>query len=273
LSENDHFALPRAAAGVHSAHFEQAWLAMTYCVGIQVHDGLVMVSDSRTNAGVDQVSTYSKLWSLGVPGERQFMICSAGNLATTQAVLNEVKRHAKEGLETSLMTVASLSEAAAYLGSLSVEEQKKHAAAAEDSGGLFSSSFIIAGEVAGAEAGLYMVYPEGNYIPSSAQAPFLQIGETKYGKPILDRVISSGTDLNHAALCALVSMDATMRSNLSVGPPIELTIYRSGSLQPGRYTSFAEDSEYFRLISKTWDQLMKESFDRLPPIPGGDGDT
>lgn len=246
---------------------------MTYCVGIHVHDGLVMVSDSRTNAGVDQVSTYSKMWSVGIPGERQFMICSAGNLATTQAVLDEVKRHAKEGLLPSLMTVTNLAEAAAYLGSLSVQEQKKYAEISQDSGALFSSSFIIAGEVEGSECGLYLVYPEGNYIPSSTQAPFLQIGETKYGKPILDRVISSQTELNHAALCALVSMDGTMRSNLTVGPPIELTIYRSGSLQPGRYTSFSEASDYLRDLSKTWNRLMQESFDQLPPIPHGEGDN
>lgn len=245
---------------------------MTYCVGIQVDDGLVMVSDSRTNAGVDQVSTYSKMWSVGVPGERQFMICSAGNLATTQAVLNEVKRHAKSGLESSLLTVSSIAEAAAYLGNLSVQEQKKHAEAAPDSSSLFSSSFIIAGEVAGSESGLFLVYPEGNYIPGSTQAPFLQIGETKYGKPILDRVISSGTGLDRAALCALISMEATMRSNLTVGPPVELSIYEAGSLQPGRYTSFSEDSDYFRELSRAWNRLLQESFDRLPPIPHGEGD-
>ena len=242
---------------------------MTYCVGIQVNDGLVMVSDSRTNAGVDQVSTYSKMWSVGVPGERQFIICSAGNLATTQAVLNEVKRHAKDQAETSLMTVANLADAAAYVGSLSVQEQKKHAEQSPDSvsNQMFSSSFIIAGEVDGSECGLYMVYPEGNYIASSAQAPFLQIGEIKYGKPILDRVISGNTDLNRAALCALVSMDGTMRSNLTVGPPIELCIYNTGSLQPPRYTSFNEDSEYLRQLGKTWNKLLGQAFDQLPAIP------
>ncbi len=242
---------------------------MTYCVGIQVNDGIVMVSDSRTNAGVDQVSTYSKMWSVGVPGERQFMICSAGNLATTQAVLNEVKHHAKEGAETSLMTVSSLANAAAYVGTLSVQEQKKHAEQNADSGGsqMFSSSFIIAGEVEGSEYGLYMVYPEGNYIASSAQAPFLQIGEIKYGKPILDRVINSSTDLNHAALCALVSMDGTMRSNLTVGPPIELSIYSAGSLQPPRYISFDEESDYLRQLGKSWNKLLGQAFDQLPAVP------
>jgi putative proteasome-type protease len=242
---------------------------MTYCVGIQVNDGLVMVSDSRTNAGVDQVGTYSKMWSVGVPGERQFMISSAGNLATTQAVLNQVKRDARDGAETSLMTVTSLSRAAEYLGNLSVQEQKKHADLAQDATGnqLFSSSFIVAGEVAESECGLYMVYPEGNYIASSTQAPYLQIGETKYGKPILDRVIHSGTDLNHAALCGLVSMDATMRSNLTVGPPIELSVYSAGSLQPPVYHVFSEESEYLRLLAKTWNKLMQESFDQLPTIP------
>jgi putative proteasome-type protease len=132
---------------------------------------------------------------------------------------------------------------------------------------MFSSSFIIAGEVAGSECGLYMVYPEGNYIASSAQAPFLQIGEIKYGKPILDRVISGQTDISHAALCALVSMDATMRSNLTVGPPIELAIYRTGSLQPPQYISFSEDSDYLHQLAKSWNKQMEEAFAKLPPIP------
>jgi putative proteasome-type protease len=242
---------------------------VTYCVGIQVNEGLVMVSDSRTNAGVDQVSTYSKMWTVGIPGERQFMISSAGNLATTQAVLNEVKRHARERAETSLMTVSSLTQAADYLGALSVQEQRKHAEQSKDPAGgqMFSSSFIIAGEVENSECGLYMVYPEGNYIATSTQAPFLQIGEIKYGKPILDRVISGHTHINHAALCALVSMDATMRSNLTVGPPIELAIYRAGSLQPPQYISFSEDSAYLRELGKTWNKYMEEAFAKLPPIP------
>jgi putative proteasome-type protease len=184
-------------------------------------------------------------------------------------VLNEVKKHAKERAETSLLTVPGVAEAAAYVGSLSIQEQKKHAEQNLDSGGkqIFSSSFIIAGEVNGSECGLYLVYPEGNYIASSAQAPFLQIGETKYGKPILDRVINSNTGLNHAALCALVSMDGTMRSNLTVGPPIELCIYNAGSLQPPRYISFGEESEYLRQLSKSWNRLLGEAFDQLPPIP------
>lgn len=242
---------------------------MTYCVGVHVQEGLVMVSDSRTNAGVDQISTYSKMWTIGVPGERQFIICSAGNLATTQAVLNEVKRHSQEGAETSLMTVASLTQAAAHLGSLSVLEQRKHINQTQNPAGaqMFSSSFIIAGQIAGSDPELYLVYPEGNYIASSTQAPFLQIGEIKYGKPILDRVISTKTDLNQAALCALVSMDGTMRSNLTVGPPIEMVIYTTGSLQPGRYHSFGEDSEYLRKLGKTWNKLLEESFQKLPPIP------
>jgi putative proteasome-type protease len=234
---------------------------LTYCIGIGVQDGLVFVSDSRTNAGVDQISTYSKMRAYGVPGERQFMICSAGNLATTQGVIAHIERDLRDGAAVNLLTVPNVSEAASYVGELSREQQAK-----TGGGHVFEASFLVGGEIAGGNCRLMLVYAEGNHIASSRQTPYLQIGESKYGKPMLDRIIAIDTPLERAALCALISMDATMRSNVTVGPPIELNVYTAGSLQPGRNTSFGEDSAYLRRLKKHWDRAVHDAFDRLPAI-------
>jgi len=222
-----------------------------------------MVSDSRTSAGVDNISTYSKMWRYGIPGERQFVICSAGNLATTQAVITQLEADIAKDVKESLNTVATMPEAAAYLGRLNVKAQRGNTGG----GPLFECTFLIAGEILGSSNGLFMVYSEGNYIAASNQKPFLQIGEAKYGKPILDRVVVLETPVESAALCALVSMDATIRSNLTVGPPIELCILESGTLQPGYYMSYAEDDVFLRQLRTSWDDLMKDAFQRLEPLP------
>lgn len=235
---------------------------MTYCLGIKINQGIVMVSDSRTNAGVDNVNTYSKMWHFGEPGKRQIVVCSAGNLATTQAVITQIELDIATSSATNLMSVRSLAEAASYIGRLNVETQKTHAA----TGVVFSSTFLVAGEIIGSKNELYMIYPEGNYIASSTQQPYLQIGETKYGKPILDRVIQSDTQLEQAALCGLVSMDAAMRSNLTVGPPIEVFMLPAGSTQAGQYIVFEEDNSYLRELRIAWNQQMREAFNHLQPI-------
>ncbi|MDH3509114.1 MAG: peptidase [Gammaproteobacteria bacterium] len=235
---------------------------MTYCVGICVRSGLVFASDSRTNAGVDSVSEYSKMYSFGVPGERQFTICTAGNLATTQGVIAQIERDIRNEVETNLMTVRSVADAATYVGALSVAQQEKHTGG----GPVFEASFLLGGEVLGSKCRLLMIYPAGNYIESSAQTPYLQVGESKYGKPILDRVITTSTPLEEAALCALVSMESTIRSNLTVGPPVELQVYQAGGLLPGQYTSFTADSTYWRKLKKSWNAELRSAFSRLPPV-------
>lgn len=234
---------------------------MTYCLAIHVHAGLVLVSDSRTNAGVDSVSTHSKMRTWGSPGDRQFVICCSGNLATTQGVFAQIDRDIHERAAQNLFTANTVHEAAGYVGRLSRREQEK-----TGGGPVFEASFLVGGEVLGATCRSYMVYPEGNFIESSNQVPYLQIGESKYGKPILDRVITMDTPLEQAALCALVSMDGTMRSNITVGPPIELIAYRAGSLQPGRYKRYEEDDDYLRLIKRSWNKEIKIAFARLPEI-------
>jgi hypothetical protein len=162
---------------------------MTYCVAIKLDDGLVFASDSRTNAGVDQVSTYSKMHTFETEGDRIFVVLTAGNLATTQAVVNRLKRDMEEGVEGSFADVAHMSDAAEYLGRVNREEQEKHSEALSKSGIVAEATLIIGGQIQGSEPEIYRVYPQGNYITTSQHTPFLQIGESKYGKPILDRII------------------------------------------------------------------------------------
>jgi putative proteasome-type protease len=233
---------------------------MTYCVAISVDAGMVFCSDSRTNAGIDQVSTYSKMFRFGLDGERIFVILSSGNLATTQATISRVKRDIRQQAETSLLTVDTMNEAAAYLGGVSRAEQDKH------QGSGFEASFIIGGQIGSRKQKIVLVYPEGNYISSSRDTPYLQIGESKYGKPILDRILEPALDLDTCALCALVSMDSTMRSNISVGPPIETLIYQSGSLTLPEPLKFQEDSEFLRELKRNWDQRLKDAFRQMPPF-------
>jgi len=235
---------------------------VTYCVAVSVDDGLVFVSDSRTNAGVDNISTYSKMAAFGVPGERQFVICSAGNLATTQAVIAQIEKDIANNAPVNLYNVARMSDAAAYVGELSVAQQRK----STTEGNAFAASFLVGGEIANARCRVFLVYPEGNYIGTSAPTPFLQIGEVKYGKPILDRAITANSTLDEAAMCAILSMDATMRSNVTVGPPVELTVYKRGSLMPGRYVCFGEDSAYLRELRMSWNKTLRESVSKQPPI-------
>jgi putative proteasome-type protease len=234
---------------------------VTYCAAITVEDGLVFISDSRTNAGVDNISTYSKMNAFGVPGERQIVICSAGNLATSQAVMLQVERDIEDNTEKSLYNFSRMSDIARYIGELSVKERLP------GEGAQYGATFLVGGEIANARCRVFMVYPEGNFIASSRQTPFLQIGEVKYGKPILDRVINASTELEEAALCALLSMDATTRSNMTVGPPVELYIYKKGTLQPGRYVCFGEEDEFLRILRRAWNDSITQAFRKMPKIP------
>jgi len=238
---------------------------MTYCLGIRINEGIVMASDSRTNAGVDYVRTASKMFQFTWEGERVITILTSGNLATSQFVINAIQRDLNENHKGfNLKTAKHLFDIASYIGDLSQEEQSKHEAAVEKSGGSAAASFILGGEIAGQAHELYMIYPEGNYILSSDESPFLQIGETKYGKPIMDRIISMDTSLNDAARCALVSLDSTMRSNISVGPPLELSLYTAGSLMTPRHVSYKLASPLYKSLQKRWNEGLHRAFLRLP---------
>jgi putative proteasome-type protease len=235
---------------------------MTYCCAISVDAGIVFCSDSRTNAGVDQVSTYSKMFTFEKANDRKFVVLAAGNLATTQATLAQLKKDIRQNSEISLNTVATIGDAADYVGDVSRSMQGKHST----NGPSYEASFLLGGQIEGSHHRVVMIYPEGNHITSSKDTPYLQIGESKYGKPILDRIIQLDTTLETAALCALVSMDSTMRSNLTVGPPIEMMIYQSGSFVLNNYHRFEDDDEYLRELKKSWDSRLKEAFHQLPPL-------
>lgn len=239
---------------------------MTYCVAVAVEAGLVFVSDSRTNAGVDQVATYSKMHFFGRDGDRQLVLLSSGNLATTQAVLAQIKRDVNEGESTSLMTVDGVGDAADYLGTVLLEQHQRHGAAVAAAGFTADASFIIGGQVGSRTPKVYLVYPQGNYITTSEHTPFLQIGEAKYGKPVLDRVIRPELSLEEVARCALVSMDSTMRSNATVGPPIEVCAYRRDSLRLLDYRKLDEDDVYLVELRRTWGESIVRAFEALPEI-------
>lgn len=240
---------------------------MTYCLAITCDKGLIFCSDSRTNAGVDQVSTFSKMYRLLGDGERMVTILSAGNLATTQAVIRQLRRDLDGSAARSLKTMDTLADAAEYVGEISLEQQRKHRIASE---GSFKpdASFILGGQIPGREPQIFQIYAEGNHIRATLETPYLQIGEVKYGKPILDRIIGAGTPLEDAARCALVSMDSTMRSNITVGPPIELLIYEAGSLREGRYIALREDDPYLRELRLCWQESLRSAFEELPRLPG-----
>lgn len=235
---------------------------MTYCVAVAVQSGIVFCSDSRTNAGVDQVSTYSKMNQFGKPGERQIVILTSGNLATTQAVIHQLKKDIDDKASLTLLNAQNLDDVADYLGQVSVVQQQKYG----QNGNNYEATFLIGGQIAGKPPRVMMVYPQGNYITTSKDTPFLQIGESKYGKPILDRIIEPNTSLETATLCALVSMDSTMRSNLTVGPPIEVAIYEANSLLMCRHHRLEQDSDYLRDLKRAWDERLKDAFRSLPPL-------
>ncbi len=242
------------------------WIHMTYCVAVSVKEGLVFCSDSRTSAGVDQIRSYSKMHRFSAPGERQLVMMTAGNLATSQAILRQIAKDIKNDAKRNLLNLDGIIEVANYVGEMSVAQQEKF----QDSKGAFEVSIILGGQIKGAKPRIVLIYPEGNNITSSDDTPYLQIGESKYGKPILDRILTSSTKLETAALCTLVSMDSTIRSNLTVGPPVELTLYKTDSLELFKRQRFKEDSEYFRHLHKAWDQHLKEAFTRLPPLAWAD---
>ncbi|MDH3379893.1 MAG: peptidase [Gammaproteobacteria bacterium] len=237
---------------------------MTYCLAIKVRDGLVFASDSRSHAGMDHLSVYSKMFTFGIEGQRVFAVLASGNLATTQAVISRIEIDIKKKAPLSLYTAESTTEAAEYIGGLSLAQQKKHRRNGP-AGEKFdnSASFIFGGQMAGREPRIFMIYPEGNFIAATLATPYLQIGEVKYGKPLLDRIITQNTGLEEAALTAMVSMDSTMRSNATVGPPIEVLIYAKDRLEFDHRFIFNADNPYLLELKTAWDQKIKEAFSEL----------
>lgn len=240
---------------------------MTYCLAISVDQGLVFASDSRTNAGADQISTYSKMHRFSANGERTFVLLSAGNLATTQSVVAAIERDIRVEAKRNLMNVEDLAAAAEYIGGISADEQRKHRSGLPSDGFQPEASFILGGQVRGGPPGIEHIYPEGNFVRASASTPFLQIGEVKYGKPILDRIIGHDTSLDAALKCALVSMDSTMRSNATVGPPVEYLVYQADTFARGTHDVLEEDAPYLLELRHAWSDNIRIAFDGLPSAP------
>ena len=241
---------------------------MTYCLALRLDEGLIFLADTRTNAGIDNVGTYRKLHVLRPAPDRVFVLESAGNLATTQEVLDRIDRDlAAPGDHESLATVGHLFEAALYVGRLSQEVVQRHRAGLSAVGADATASFILGGQIAGDRPDILLVYPEGNYIRASDERPFLQIGESKYGKFMLELAVHAKVDMESAVKVALSSMLSTARANLSVGPPYDLGVYRNGSLELLEHR-IGDDSPYLRELQDVWVGLLTEAIEQLPPVPG-----
>jgi len=240
---------------------------MTYCVAIKLKAGLVFLSDSRTNAGLDQISTFRKMIVYEKPGERFMVLLSAGNLSISQSVreilqVEKLKDHPDdEGI--TIWNAKSMFDAARVLGAAIRRVYERDAAALKQSGVDFNVSLVFGGQIQGEAMRLFQVYSPGNFIEATPETPYFQIGESKYGKPVLDRVITPDTPLDEAAKCALVSMDSTLKSNLSVGLPLDMVVYEVDQLQSDKVVCIDENNPYFRMLHDTWGHKLREVFDSI----------
>ena len=239
---------------------------MTYCLGIMLDDGIVFCADSRTHAGVDNISTFRKLHVFETPGERLIVVLSAGNLATSQAVITQMEEGLDGGgADDTLFKVPTMYEAAKLVG----QAVRSAQAATEDDNPAaqdtdFSASFIVGGQIKGRRMRLFQVYSAGNFIEATDDTAYLQIGEAKYGKPILQRVVAGDMGLMGAAKCALVSMDSTIRSNVSVAPPLDILIYQKDTMLTATPHRITEDDPYFQMVSNQWGEGLRRLYDELP---------
>ena len=242
---------------------------MTYCCGILVHDGLVMIADTRTNAGLDNISVFRKLHSFAVPGERAFAIASAGNLSVTQSVLSLLE----EGLENpsgareTLMNAPTMFQAAQRVGRAIRHVNAQDGSALAAANLQFDVSLLLGGQIAGEPPHLYMVYAAGNFIECTTDTPYLQIGEHKYGKPVLDRAITFDMDLYDALKVGLVSVDSTMRSNLSVGMPIDVVVVRRDACAAELIHRIEPGEPYFADLRERWSAALRAAHANIPPVP------
>jgi len=235
---------------------------MTYCIGINVNEGMVFASDSRTNAGLDNINVYTKMLNYAV-GDRNLVIVTSGNLATSQAVFGSIKKDLEVSNPiTSLNTCETLEEVANYIGSLTVKHSSPQGINEEVL--QLGSSYIVGGQIKNQKSEIYLVYPQGNYIRPSEARPYLIIGEINYGKPILDRVLKPDITLGDAARCALISMDSTIKSDLRVGPPIDFVVYKKGLIQPIYQNKFEINDPEYSSITDSWSQSIIQAFETFP---------
>ncbi|MCX8134609.1 MAG: proteasome-type protease [Roseococcus sp.] len=238
---------------------------MTYCVGLLVEQGLVMLSDTRTNAGLDNISTFSKMHVVEVPGERALVLMTAGNLAVTQTVWNLLRQGVwLEGAQLRLTDVHDMFAAAQLVGAAVREVHRRDGPSLAQQGLAFDCSLLLGGQIAGGAPRLFLIYSAGNFIEATEDTPFLQIGEHKYGKPILDRVLTPRTSLVEGVALTLISMDSTLRSNLSVGLPLDLAVIPRDALRLAVRRRITEEDPYFRTIREGWSEALREAYLRLP---------
>ena len=248
---------------------------MTYCVGIKLDAGLVFLSDSRTNAGLDQISTYRKMMVYEKPDDRFMVLLSAGNLSISQSVREILQVEKLDNGDEPPITIwnaTSMFDAVRVLGSAVRRVYEQDAPSLKKSGIDFNASMIFGGQIKGEAMRLFLVYSAGNFIEATRETCYFQVGESKYGKPVLDRMITPHTPLDEAAKCALVSMDSTLKSNLSVGLPLDLLVYEAGKLQTDQLVCIDEQNPYFHMIRTSWGQKLRQVFESIDD-PHWDGST
>ena len=238
---------------------------MTYCVSMQLDAGMVFLSDSRTNAGVDHINTFRKMSIFQRPGERVMVLMSSGNLAITQQLVSMLRESmaAQDGREN-LWTAPNMFEAARHVGETLREVHKRDADALQKFGIDFTAALILGGQIGREQPRLFQIYAAGNFIEATPDTPYFQIGESKYGKPIIDRVVKRHTTLDEAAKLALISMDSTIRSNLSVGLPLDLAIIKTDALAISSHVNIDAKNEYFAMIRNRWSEALGHAFAELP---------
>ena len=232
---------------------------MTYCVAARLRAGLVFLADSRTNAGVDQISVFRKLSVFERQGERVMVLLTSGNLAISQSV-GQILSQEDTKHPGSIWAAPNMFEAARMVGEAIREVHRRDARALHEQGVEFNINLIFGGQIVGERCRLFQFYSAGNFIEAHDECPYFQIGEAKYGKPILDRVLHPESTLDEAAKCALISMDSTLRSNISVGLPLDLLVYEAGSLRVTRFANIDENNQYFRMIRNGWGERLRQVF-------------
>jgi putative proteasome-type protease len=242
---------------------------MTYCVGLKIDRGLVFMSDTRTNAGMDSISTFKKMHVWEEPGERVIVLMSAGNLATTQAVVSLLDERTKAvgDRHATLLETPSMYQTVRMVGDTVKEVIASSSPTGDKADSYFNASFILGGQIKGSAPRLFMIYPEGNFIESTDDTPFFQIGETKYGKPIIIRAYEKTMSFAETVKLLLVSFDSTLKSNLSVGLPLDLLFYEKDAYKISLKKRIAQDDQYYRTISDGWSNALKAAFASLPDFP------
>jgi putative proteasome-type protease len=242
---------------------------MTYCVGLRIDSGLVFMSDTRTNAGVDSIAKFGKMFVWEKPGERVIVMLTAGNLATTQAVVSMLDERTKASSERThtLLDTPSMFQTARLVCE-TVKEVIASTAPVGQNADAFGASFILGGQIRGTDPRLFLIYPEGNFVEANEDTPFFQIGEIKYGKPIIVRAYDPAMSFEEAAKLLLLSFDSTQKSNISVGLPLDLLFYERDSFEIGLRRRIDGDDSYYRTISQGWSDALRDAFRRLPDFPG-----